>query len=70
MAKSEQTIRTVSMTGFASQTAGHDWAWDIRSVNGKTLDLRLRLPGDGGAEQGCARPCPNRPRGAISRIEL
>ncbi len=36
-----------SMTGFASrrgQAAGHDWAWDIRSVNGKGLDLRLRVP--------------------------
>jgi uncharacterized protein (TIGR00255 family) len=38
---------TVSMTGFAArkgQGAGHVWAWDIRSVNGKGLDLRLRLP--------------------------
>jgi uncharacterized protein (TIGR00255 family) len=36
-----------SMTGFASrrgQALGFDWAWDIRSVNGKGLDLRLRLP--------------------------
>ncbi|MDB5661475.1 MAG: YicC family protein [Cypionkella sp.] len=38
---------TVSMTGFAArkgQGAGHNWSWDIRSVNGKGLDLRLRLP--------------------------
>ena len=38
---------TVSMTGFAAskgQGAGFTWAWDIRSVNGKGLDLRLRLP--------------------------
>ena len=38
---------TVSMTGFAAakgQGAGHAWAWDIRSVNGKGLDLRLRVP--------------------------
>ncbi|MCU0901791.1 MAG: YicC family protein [Cypionkella sp.] len=38
---------TISMTGFAArkgQGAGHVWAWDIRSVNGKGLDLRLRLP--------------------------
>ena len=37
----------VSMTGFASrkgQGAGASWAWDIRGVNGKGLDLRLRLP--------------------------
>ena len=38
---------TLSMTGFAArkgQGAGHTWAWDLRSVNGKGLDLRLRLP--------------------------
>ena len=36
-----------SMTGFAARRGhapGHDWAWEIRSVNGKGLDLRLRLP--------------------------
>ena len=35
------------MTGFASAEGRHaDWSWtvDIRSVNGKGLDLRLRLP--------------------------
>ncbi|MGZ9809766.1 YicC/YloC family endoribonuclease [Pseudoroseicyclus sp. H15] len=35
------------MTGFASRT-GHagaqDWAWEMRAVNGRGLDLRLRLP--------------------------
>ncbi len=38
---------TISMTGFAAGKglgAGHVWAWDIRSVNGKGLDLRLRVP--------------------------
>lgn len=41
----------VSMTGFASAKGqgeganrGASWAWDIRGVNGKGLDLRLRLP--------------------------
>jgi uncharacterized protein (TIGR00255 family) len=36
-----------SMTGFAradGTTAGVRWTWEIRSVNGKGLDLRLRLP--------------------------
>src|SRR5215472_9392328 len=36
-----------SMTGFARRqgTAGvYSWAWEIRSVNAKGLDLRLRLP--------------------------
>lgn len=38
---------TVSMTGFAArkgQGLGYNWSWDVRSVNGKGLDLRLRLP--------------------------
>ncbi|MBT9245229.1 YicC family protein [Gemmobacter fulvus] len=38
---------TVSMTGFAArkgQGAGISWAWDLRAVNGKGLDLRLRVP--------------------------
>ncbi len=43
------------MTGFASargQGAGASWSWDIRGVNGKGLDLRLRLPeGIEGLEQ-------------------
>jgi uncharacterized protein (TIGR00255 family) len=36
-----------SMTGFA-RAEGHDgplsWAWEIKSVNSKSLDLRFRLP--------------------------
>lgn len=38
---------TVSMTGFASRQGAegrYSWAWDLRSVNGRGLDLRLRLP--------------------------
>lgn len=38
---------TLSMTGFAARSGaglGHDWSWEIRAVNGKGLDLRLRLP--------------------------
>ncbi|WP_331272539.1 YicC/YloC family endoribonuclease [Roseovarius gahaiensis] len=36
-----------SMTAFASATGtcqGYGWTWDLRSVNGKGLDLRLRVP--------------------------
>ncbi len=36
-----------SMTGFARRDGGddaHRWTWELRSVNGKGLDLRLRLP--------------------------
>ena len=38
---------TTSMTGFAAargQGVGASWAWDLRGVNGKGLDLRLRVP--------------------------
>ena len=36
-----------SMTGFASASgadAPFSWSWDVRSVNGRGLDLRLRVP--------------------------
>jgi uncharacterized protein (TIGR00255 family) len=36
-----------SMTGFAAvkgQGHGYSWVWDLRSVNGKGLDLRFRVP--------------------------
>ncbi|NRB17091.1 MAG: YicC family protein [Rhodobacteraceae bacterium] len=36
-----------SMTGFASSQGSlgrHSWSWEIRSVNAKGLDLRLRVP--------------------------
>lgn len=36
-----------SMTGFArssGQHANYNWTWEIRSVNGKGLDVRMRLP--------------------------
>ena len=36
-----------SMTGFAhaeGSAAGFAWAWELRSVNGRGLDLRFRLP--------------------------
>jgi len=36
-----------SMTGFASHSGAHapfSWGWELRSVNGKGLDLRLRVP--------------------------
>jgi uncharacterized protein (TIGR00255 family) len=36
-----------SMTGFARRhgvCGPYTWAWDIKSVNGKGLDLRLRFP--------------------------
>lgn len=38
---------TRSMTAFAAAkggTAQHSWAWELRSVNAKGLDIRMRLP--------------------------
>jgi uncharacterized protein (TIGR00255 family) len=37
----------VSMTGFADAQGAFDilrWRWEVRCVNGRSLDLRLRLP--------------------------
>ena len=36
-----------SMTGFATRTGAlgpHSWSWELRAVNGKGLDLRIRVP--------------------------
>jgi uncharacterized protein (TIGR00255 family) len=36
-----------SMTGFAESVGGHGdlrWRWEVKSVNGRSLDLRLRTP--------------------------
>ncbi|HKD46198.1 MAG TPA: YicC/YloC family endoribonuclease [Rhizomicrobium sp.] len=37
----------VSMTGFAESTGSHEglrWRWETKSVNGRSLELRLRTP--------------------------
>jgi uncharacterized protein (TIGR00255 family) len=36
-----------SMTGFATKSGTHgphSWSWELRAVNGKGLDLRVRVP--------------------------
>jgi uncharacterized protein (TIGR00255 family) len=36
-----------SMTGFAESTGSHDglrWRWEAKSVNSRSLDIRLRIP--------------------------
>ena len=47
-------MNIASMTGFARTEGGElgiSWVWEIKSVNGKSLDLRLRLvPGFDGLE--------------------
>ncbi len=40
-------VAVASMTGFAraeGEADGVSWVWELRSVNGRALDLRLRLP--------------------------
>jgi uncharacterized protein (TIGR00255 family) len=48
-----------SMTGFARGHGVHGsyaWAWEAKSVNGKGLDLRLRLPPGWDAIEAAVRP--------------
>jgi uncharacterized protein (TIGR00255 family) len=43
----EETMPLQSMTGFARREGSsgrYRWVWELRSVNGKGLDVRLRLP--------------------------
>jgi len=47
-----------SMTGFAraqGTAGGYGWAWELKSVNSKGLDLRLRLPPGWDAVETAAR---------------
>jgi uncharacterized protein (TIGR00255 family) len=38
-------VTIASMTGFArAAAAGAGWTWEVRSVNGRGLDVRCRLP--------------------------
>src|SRR4029453_14020325 len=51
-----------SMTGFArghGVSGSYSWAWELKSVNAKGLDVRLRLPPGWDAVGG-----PGRSRGA------
>ncbi len=56
MRKAKSTL--ISMTGF-SRTTGTwrdlTWAWELKSVNGKSLDLRFRLPTGYDALEAAAR---------------
>ena len=52
-----------SMTGFARVDGageGYRWTWEVRSVNGKGLDIRLRVPP--GFDQSSRRPASESPR--------
>jgi uncharacterized protein (TIGR00255 family) len=44
----KESAKLASMTGFAraqGEVEGIAWAWELRSVNGRGLDVKLRLPG-------------------------
>jgi len=48
MAKRATNGAISSMTGFARQEGGNgtiSWVWEIKSLNGRNLDIRARLPG-------------------------
>ncbi len=53
MAKDAETGVIASMTAYAAREggdgAGLGWSWEIRSVNGRGLEMRLRLPDGLGA---------------------
>ena len=58
-----------SMTGFARSqglSGSYAWAWEIKSVNGKGLDLRLRLPPGWDAIEAAVRA--QRRRAAFARL--
>src|SRR6266508_2468287 len=49
-----------SMTGFARGhgiSGAYSWAWELKSVNAKGFDLRLRLPPGWDVVEGPARHC-------------
>ncbi len=59
------------MTGFASlsgQSGAHNWAWELRSVNGRGFDIHFRLPGQCEALETSLRQAVSRvcSRGRIS----
>ena len=54
-----------SMTGFARKEgaiAGFSWTWELKSVNGRNLDIRCRLPGGYDALESVARSAAYGPR--------
>ncbi len=56
-----------SMTGFAQQGGTHGatrWTWELKALNGKGLDLRLRLPPGFDALDG---PCRQRVAARLAR---
>src|SRR5476649_1843406 len=43
----EHSMTFASMTGFAESAGSHEgvrWRWEAKSVNGRSLDMRLRTP--------------------------
>src|SRR4029450_7207497 len=60
-----------SMTGFARADGVHgdtSWHWEVRRVNGRNLDMRLRLPPVFEADEAHARSgrAPPSPGGGVA----
>lgn len=56
-------VLIASMTGFArssGQTDGANWSWEVKSVNGRGLDARLRLPPGAEGLEGAVREAVNK----------
>ncbi|MEM7724567.1 MAG: YicC/YloC family endoribonuclease [Pseudomonadota bacterium] len=52
MVNDTDAAKIASMTGYAAREGGAEglaWTWELRSVNGRGLDIRLRLPDGLGA---------------------
>ena len=62
------TMALSSMTGFARShgvAGAYAWAWELKSVNAKGLDLKLRLPLRLGCDRRCR--CATAPPKSLSR---
>jgi uncharacterized protein (TIGR00255 family) len=56
--KEKRVVAIASMTGFARREGaidGFSWTWELKSVNGRNLDIRCRLPGGYDALESVAR---------------
>src|SRR5204862_520663 len=55
--RGKRAVSVSSMTGFAhaeGEADGISWIWEVKSVNGRSLELRLRQPAGSAAAQPAA----------------
>ena len=68
------------MTGFARTEGQHEnvrWVWEVRSVNGKGVEVRSRVPSGGATSPACGVPARARvgvrvlaPAGGSARVAM